>query len=449
MNGIDLTIIDNTITNIDEIITYLKDAEIDFNFSEHLKTLKNNLSSKNITNKDLLEDVINTKLIEYEMASSQQTDNITTLKILQETNEEFKKMSIIQTPPEKNDSNQYIDYITFTNENGSLEVLCCDSENFLNNFIQSHKREIQSYSSKDLFRHFKEYVHRELKFTSREEYERNEEMNQSSIVREDQIEAAEYEAMEDYKNRYSIQSNIEITVDQFGERLYRLGDGLFTFKTINGERVMETLKTPTLNRNNVDDLLSELDSPEELPEVAIIKPIEEGDKAKVDDSYGNIENIDADSFDEEYFKEITAKRDVYDVELTASEEHRLNVYIKYLITKMANDANKGIPFNHDTELIYDYIESPRGEKTSIIATYENIKLGYSNENELSDLDKEFANHYLENKEKMKALGLDRTNDKKLELNMSKPDESGVSTIVVLMEIIILAMFVIMILRLDI
>ena len=47
-------------------------------------------------------------------------------KILQETNEEFKKMSIIQTPPEKNDSNQYIDYITFTNENGSLEVLCCD-----------------------------------------------------------------------------------------------------------------------------------------------------------------------------------------------------------------------------------------------------------------------------------------------------------------------------------
>lgn len=449
MNGIDLTIIDNTITNIDEIIAYLSSVNVDYNFSEHLKTLKNNLTSKNITNKDILENAINTKLMEYEMQSREQTDNLTTLRILQETNEEFKKISIIQTPPEKNDSNQYIDYITYTDEDGTLEVLCCDSENFINDFIASHKNEIQTYSSKDIFRHFKEYIHRELKFVSKEEYENKDEMNKSSIVREDQIEALEYETMQDYKKRYSIQSEIEVTVDQFGDRLYRLGDGLFTFKTINGKRVMETLKTPSLTKNNVDDLLAELDEPEEKVEIIPTKPIEEGDKSNADERYDSIENINADGFNAEYFKEITAKRDIYEAELTASEEHYLNVCIKYLIMKMSKDINNGVPYNHDTELIHDYMESPRGENPSIITIYENIKLGYTKENELSDLDKEFASLYLKNKENMKALGLDQTNDKKLELNMTKPDESGISTIVMLMEIIILAMFVIMILRLDI
>lgn len=449
MNGIDLTIIDNTITNIDDIIAYLKSIEVDYNFSEHLKTLKNNLASKDITNKDVLENMINTKLMEYEMNSRENTDNLTTLRILQETNEEFKKINIIQTPPEKNDSNRFIDYITYTNDSGTLEVLCCDSKNFINDFIESHKNEIQTYSSKDIFHHFKEYIHRELEFVNKDEYRNNEEMQKKSQVREDQIEAIEYEAMEEYKNRYSIQSEIEMTVDQFGERLYRLGDGLFTFKTINGERVMETLKTPTLSKNNVDDLLAELDEPEKLPEIAVSKPIEEGEKSKVDDKYTSIEEIDVDRFDAEYFKEITAKRDIYEVELTGAEEHYLNVCIKYLITKMAKNIESGIPYNHDTELIHDYMESPRGEKPSITTIYENIKLGYSNENELSNLDKEFAQIYLKNKERMISLGLDQTNNKKLELNVPSPDEAGISTIVMLMEIIILAMFVIMILRLDI
>lgn len=449
MNGIDLTIIDNTITNIDEIIAYLNSVELDFNLAEHLKTLKNNLSSKDITNKEILENTINTKLMEYEMATSQQIDNLTTLRMLQETNEEFKSIGIIQTPPEKNDSNRAIDYITYTNEDGTLEVLCCDRESFINDFIESHKKEIQTFSSKDIFHHFKEYIHRELKFVSKEEYERDEAQRMSSLVREEQIEAAEYETMVDYKNRYSIQGNIEMTVDQFGERLYRLDDGLFTFKTINGNRVMETLKTPTLSKNNVDDLLTELDSTKELPKVIPTKPIEEGDKVTADDSYQSLESIDENNFDEEYFKEITAKRDVYDAELSAAEEHTLNIYIKYLITKMNKDINNQVPFNRETELIHDYLESPRGEKPSLVAIYENIKSGYADEKELTNLEKEFVSRYLNNLERMKNLGLDQTNDKKLELNKLNPDESGISTVVMLMEIIILAMFVIMILRLDI
>lgn len=449
MNGIDLTIIDDAITNIDEIINYLNNTEMNSDLRDHLKTLKNSLSSKDIKNKEALENIINTKLMEYEMKSLEQTDNLTTLRMLQETNEEFKSIGIIQTPPEKNDSNKYIDYITFTNEYGELEVLCCDSPNFINEFIALHKNQIQTYRAQEVFKHFKEYIHRELKFVSKEEYEQDESMNNSSIVREEQIESLEYEAMEEYKNKYSIQGKIEMTVDQYGERLYRLGDGLFTFKTINGNRVMETLKTPTLARNNVNDLLDELDQEQELPEITPTKPIEEGYKAKADDNYEAIENIDEDNFDEEYFREITAKKDVYDAELNSSEEHYLNVCIKYLITKMQSDINNQIPFNHSTELLYDYLESPRGEKTSIAETYQNIKLGYIKENELSELEKEFARRYLESKEKMRNLGLDQTHDKKLELETHKMSENGISTVVMLMEIIILAMFVIMILRLDI
>lgn len=232
MNGIDLTIIDDTITNLDEIIAYLKSIELDANMSEHLKTLKNSLSSKELANKKELENIINTKIMEYEINHSQESDNITTLRILQETNEEFKSIGIIQTLPEKNDSNRYIDYITYTNESGTLEVLCCDSKNFINDFIASHKNQIQTYSSKEVFHHFKEYIHRELKFASKEEYDQDEGMQRSSLVREAQIEEAEYETMVEYQNKYSIQGKIEITVDQFGERLYRLGMAYLLLKQL-------------------------------------------------------------------------------------------------------------------------------------------------------------------------------------------------------------------------
>ena len=449
MNGIDLTIIDNTITNIDEIITYLTNAQVDYNLSEHLKTLKNSLSSKDITNKQELESIINTKIMEYEMSLNTTKDNLTTLRMLQETNEEFKSIGIIQTTPDKNDSNRYIDYITYQNPDGTLEVLCCDSENFINDFIESHKNVIQNYSSQEIFHHFKEYIHRELKFASKEEYDQDDNLHQESTVREEQVEEVEYELMEEYRRKYSIQSKIEMTVDQFGERLYRLGDGLFTFKTVEGNRVMETLKTPTLNKNSVDDLLSELDSIEETPVIVPTTEIKEENHAPADTNYAAVENLLEDQFDEEQFKEITAKRDIYEVELSAYDEHIINVSVKYLLTKMQKDIDNSVPFNHDTELIHDYLESPRGEKASIIATYEDIKSGIAKENELSDLEKEFAQIYLNKKEQMKSLGLNQTNDKKLELNLPVNNESGLSTIVMLLEIIILAMFVIMILRLDI
>lgn len=449
MNGIDLTIVDNTITNLDEILNFLQNAESNANLSEHLKTLKNNLSSKDITNKELLEKAIDTKLIEYGLKSTESKDNITTLRILQNTNVEFKKIGIIETPPEKNDSNRYIDYITYTNDDGTLDVLCCNSHNFINDYLITHKTEIANLSPKEIFKHFEEYIHRELKFISKEEYEKDRDIKNDAQVREDQVIAAEYELMEDYKNRYAIQSKIEMTTDQFGVRLYRLGDGLFTFKTINNNRVMETLKTPTIEKNNIDEMLDELDKldvPQETPQIAPLKPKEEGDHAKSDENY---ELIESEVFDEEKFKELTAKKDVYEVELTAQEEHVLNTYIKYLIVRMEYNIEKQIPFNHDTELIYDYLESPRGEKASIVDIYQDIQLGYSDSSLLSGLEKEFARHYLANKENMQNLGLNANNVKKLELFNEKHDESGISTVVMLMEIIILAMFVIMILRLDI
>lgn len=212
---------------------------------------------------------------------------------------------------------------------------------------------------------------------------------------------------------------------------------------------METLKTPTIRQNKVDDLLAELDAVESTPQVETIKPVEEDQKTRADESYAAIELIEEYQFDEEEFKEITAKRDVYEAPLSEYEEHLLNIYIKYLLNKMKKDIENNIAYNHETELIHDYLESPRGENNSIVATYQDIKQGIAKENELSGLEKEFASIYLYNKEQMHTLGLDQTRDKKLELNFAKIDENGISTIVMLMEIIILAMFVIMILRLDI
>lgn len=454
MAVINLQITDNKINNLEEIISLIKNEQININTIEYLKSLKNNLEAGNIINKDELLDTINTKLLEYEIEQERSKDNLATLKMLQETNEEFKSINIIVSSPENNDSNRHIDYITFTNEDGKVEVLCCSGENTINDFIQNHKDTIETYSAKELFYHFKEYIHESLEFVNEEKYKKDMEKQGQAKENEDHLEAVEYQMIEEYKNKYSIQSNIEIAVDQFGERLYRLGDGLFTFKTIDSKRVMETLKTPTLTNNlSNDDLLQELESsPDFTPNnstiaIGVSNPQLEEDKERVY-TFESLPLIDEENYDFDDLQDITQEKidNIGNPYYTTSpeKEYRLNVYTKYLLNQMSLEIEYKDINCPSADILEGIIEYQLDSFPSLAERYD------TNPQELSELDRTFVEKYRENKQELKKLReVEKQKKLVLEQESQSNQSSGVSTIVMLLEIVILAAFVITLLRLDI
>lgn len=204
---------------------------------------------------------------------------------------------------------------------------------------------------------------------------------------------------------------------------------------------MQVLKPPTLKvEDEYASLLSELDDDPlevEHPETVSV--------ATYKDSFDSLETITYDTFNNTRLKEIIAKRDVYDIELTYEEQHELNVYIKYLLTHMQDTITGLKEVDEQIHLFRDVMEAKRGTKASYVDTFEAIKSGLAKENELDDLEKTFTEKYLKCKEKMQELKIGNNLEKKLELK----DNSGLATIIVLMELITLAMFIMMFLRLDI
>lgn len=437
-----LEVRDNKIVNIEEVLEYLNQSNIDESLEIFLETLLAKVKYTEFNNKDILIGAISSKLLQFQaLQESANISNAASLRAMQEKNDDLKKINIIETSKETNDSQKDIDYITFTNDDGTVEVLVCAGKNTLNTYIQQHSDEITNLSARDIFNHFKKYIHQELKFYNEEEMNNNTELGNTAVVREEQTKKQEMEVLEEYAKKYGLYEKIEITIDPNGERLYRVGDGLFKFRTLGEKRELETLVQPNINKTNTEDLLDELD---ETPSIAPTVSNNISEARKVD-TYDTIETIGYHEFDKEDFIDITRKRDIYEVELTSDELHRLNVYIKFLINNMIEMAK-----NNDDEfydMLSSYMESADKDQPSIIDTYKEIQEGLQSPNKLSELDTEFAKRYLDNLNYIKSLNLQKNKNRILEL---KPDkQSGIATLVLLLEIAVLAMFILMFLSLDI
>lgn len=444
-NKLNLQVNNNRIINLEEVLAYLNEIEINETINQYLETLLNKIKYNEFENKDELINAITSKLLQYKsIIEEEQMNNAATLRALQEKNEDFKKINIIETKKESNDSNKNIDYLTFTNDDGTIEVLVCEGNNTLNDFIKEHSDNIGNMSAKDIFNHFQKYIHRELDFYSNEELNKRE-LNNQAIVREEETKQAEREILEEYRKKYGLLSDIEISIDPNGERLYRIGDGLFKFRTTNGKRELETLVQPSVKKDNTIDLLTELD---ETPQIEANRTEVMNTNEKVE-TYDSLEVIDYSVFNKDDFYDLTRKRDIYEIELSASEYHRLNVYIKFLISTMIDRTRSQESNNEYGEMLKGYLESgsPSTGKESIVETYKSIQDGIINANTLSELDKEFARKYLDNLQHIQSLGLEKKNERILEL---KPNNSsGVATLVILLEIGALALFILMFLSLDI
>lgn len=453
VNNLDLNIINNEITNINELVTILNQSELNEEMIEHIKTLSNRLASMDIANKAELSELLSSKIMEYEANQQENISNQSSLNMLKSINEDFQKLNIISTKREDNDSNRYIDYLTYTNERGEVEMLSCESNATINDFIQTHINELPTMSASDVFHYFKEYVHREVEFKTPEEMKNDPDARKKAIVNDPEIEMQELNDVENYKNTYGIQEQIMVSIDNNGERIYRVGDGIIKFRTTENKREMQVLKKPSLTKiASFDEMLAEIDGSPEVEQAAEVEKTDvttKDDNEARSDSYDSLETIDEEYFNSVNIDEIVAKRDVYDIELSYEEEHRLNLCVKFLLEHMKTNIESNKPSDGFVELATSYMGSARGDKASIIDTYMEIQDGKAKEDELNDIEKEFASKFIDYKEQMKSLGLDKNLDKKRELNNPFGPISGVTSIVVLLELITLAMFIMMFLRLDI
>lgn len=442
-NNIDLNVLGNRITNITEIVDLLNSKELSQDFIEHIRTLKNRLDSMDLENKSELLKVFDSKIVEFEAKNSSIKSNQEALNVLRDVIHDYQRLTIISTKKEDNDSNKAIDYLTYKTDDDKIEVLSCDSETTVQEFIISNASRLPSMMAEDVFHHFKEYVHREVKFESPEDLKNEPDKRKTAIVNDPEAELLELDELKKYQNTYGIDGEITVAIDNNGERIYQVGDGLIKFKTVINKRTMQVLKQPTIKTNDLyTELVKELDEDDEL--IIQTEEVEETNRNVRSDTYDALES----SFNKERLIEIIAKRDVYDIELTYEEEHELNTYIKYLVSHIEKSVQAKTPADDTTKLATEIMETARGAKPSLVDAYSSIQKGELKENELNDLEKEFARRYIKGKEEMLRMGLMNNLNKNLTLEQdTKPH--GVATVVLLLELIALAMFIMMFLRLDI
>ncbi|MBO5475737.1 MAG: hypothetical protein J5982_04475 [Bacilli bacterium] len=430
------------IINIGEFHKNLDATVMDDDIETYLITLNNRIKNSNFPNREELSHIIESKLLEYQAAKQDKMDNRESLRMMIEANEDLKKLGIITTKAIDNDSNKDIDYLTFTNESGVTEVLVCASSNTLNDYIKSNYDKISSMTAKEVFHHFKEYIHVDLRFVDPTKEEDYKLLNHGDEkFQDDEILSSEYEEVKKYSDKYSIGCKPEVTIDPNGERIYRLKDGLFKFRTTENKREMVILKTPSINLDDTNDLLAELDVDAQEYEVVDITPINT-DKLALPVNYDEVPITSINEENINRVMELIQKSDVYGAELTSNELIEIDRMIKTLIESMVERV-KGNTNSELDMLLSDYINK-------LIEKEENEELDENSENTLTDLEREFIEKYNSKMDYIKENNLDMRKNKKLELELpNKGSESGIATIVMLLEIMLLALFVLLFSHIDI
>ena len=214
----------------------------------------------------------------------------------------------------------------------------------------------------------------------------------------------------------------------------------------HGERVMDVIQESKIkaNTNDYASLLSELDEPENNDIFQKYDTVEEAQKDAKPTETDEFITIDFDrvfpEFNIERLKNLIIQKQVYEAELNADELGYIAQSIAFLIGSMMERAERGELQSEEEVTLEDYMHD-------IVDKYEAIEEGRMNEDELSETDKQLAAKYLENKEKIRALGL-QNKPKMLELRDGN-NKSGVAAVIILLEMLAIAGFVLLFLSIAI
>lgn len=426
----------NVIENINELLNILDNSAIDFNSNEYLESLLNWLVNSDITNKDPLIEAISSKLLEYNATLAEQTEisNAESLKTMQTFNKDLEKLGIIETKKDTNDSKKDIDYITIRHDNGEVEMLVCAGNNTLNEFLKNNSDKVATMSAEGIFHYFKEYIHVNLKFYKEDEIDKvNPNLANSSLVNSETIKTQEREEVLKYAQGVGLTSPINVTVDPSGERIYMVDDAIIKFMfDYEGKRIMQVLVEPSI-LNNLETNLEDDYSKTEIFDTEMIEAVN-SELTNNEEPYEEVNE----PFDLDRLKDLIVNRDVFHQNLSSYELRVIDAGIDYLLRTMIERAESHEFDEEEQSVLDDYVESLTIKQDN-------------NEVSLTDLEKHFIEQYLRNKEIIKSRGLDKKVPMKI---LENPDAlprstSGIASIVMLLEIVILGMMILAFLSLDI
>lgn len=439
----------NNIINLDEVLEALKNISNDLNSIEYLESLLNYLEFQDIKNKDSLIDAIKSKLLEFKSVAQEELNSKEALEQARKYNEDLKRINVISTNKYDNDSKKDIEYITITHDDGSVEVLVCASSTSIGKYIAEHANDVATKSADEIFKYFKETVHNDLRFYKEEEFEElNPDLANSALVREEDMKALEVEEVRKYAQKMNLDENVQVTVDPNGERIYIVQDAIIKFHSdYSGNRVMDVLQEPKLtkaNNNQYDELLGELDAVEHddiFQNYATESPAIDSAAPAYSEEFDSIdfERVFP-GFDINRLKSLLIQRDVYGEDLNAEDLAYITQSIAFLIGSMMERAENGALYSDEEQTLEDYM-------ADIVNKYNAIESGTMDADELSETDKALASEYIENMDKIKALGL-RNKPKMLEKKDNEKN-SGVAIGLILVEIVVIALLVSLFLSIDI
>ena len=426
----------NTITNVEQFKAYLSEVEMTDNFKSYLESLLNHLNNSTYTNKDEVINAITQALVKDEQV---ELSNKEALEKMQQYNDDLKRINIISTSLHDNDSKKDIEYITFTNKNGVTEVLATRNAKALSEMLASGTLDVVGKSAEEIFHYFKEYKYIEVDFMSQDEMNRSHpEANDRAVKQDDYLKRAEMQEVEKYRDTYYLPYEVEVAVDQEGERLYRLGDGIIKFKDkYDGSREMVFLQKPSImqehNLNDQPEAVTATSNEEEQVEQEV-----ETVETTVDEQMETVDRIKRNEMTEltlEQFKDLIYKKNYENHELTVEEEAKINNYVSMLVAEMEVRYSTE-PFDNELEEIFEEYMNTLLEK------YDSIEQGFLPSAALSQDEKHLVELYQTKKEILRQKGLKKPTGPVLEL---KPDKhngtNGIVAMVIILELAMVGMYI--------
>lgn len=322
-------------------------------------------------------------------------------------------------------------------------MLVCAGHNTLAEFIHNHADMVAKMNAEDIFRYYKDNIHRELRFYDASEFDDiYPELSNSAVVREEEVKQMEIEEAEKYARTNALEGKIEVTVDPNGERIYRIADAVIKFDTnYENKRVMEVMRKPIERVNehtndNYGRLLGELDEDKtEIFDVSSIQAaLEESEQIQITGA----------TFNKERLRELIVRKDVYEENLTAEELGYISGSISYLIETMVERSKTFEGEEIEEQNILDEYMEP------LINIYSSIEEGRIDSNELSDTDKKLVENYKDKQLAVESLGLKKKPImKELKYDPDSVKASGIAALVILLELISIGMLVLTFLSIDI
>jgi hypothetical protein len=419
------------ITNLSDILDYLKEEDDEAFLKEYLDALSVAKNDKKRTIDDISYKALYVNLTNrINELEKEKISNKNALEELKKQNPNLNGLSVIETKKYDNDSFRDIEYIKYVDELGNVTLLQCEGENSINDFISKHPDYATTWSAKDFFNYFKNNVHREVKLKTEEEidHEKEDERNKK-LDPDEELEMQEMTKVKEYAANNNIHVEPKMGVDSNGERIYTVGANVIKFKTdVNGKRELYVISDNDFDKeveknnqeygNKIDNDEVETSSSENKEASEVIDETKEDTSFDKNKMQNEIEVINLDEF-------IKLVKKLYNGEIRTKEEKE----------KMYNFALAFISDLKDGRTI-DY------DNTNAIDCYMEYISEHPNDTEITPDETKLFEEYQRTIKKSKQKQLEKETEEKKNgnikvLEMKPIDHQGNIITIVILEVTIL------------